>query len=98
LVADPPFIKTNKAPLRKAANKYPALLAKRQVCNVELFRLLLHALAVPDCLSNHSLPYLFRINKLRNNPATFGAMNMKTLTTPTITRKNSILLGHCAAA
>jgi hypothetical protein len=97
LVADFLFIKTDKASLGKAANKNLALLAKRQPCNVELLCPLLHALAVLSYASNHSLPYPFRINKLCNNPAAVWAMNMKTLTTPIITRKNNTLLRHRTA-
>jgi hypothetical protein len=98
LVADSLLIKTNKAVLSKAADKDAAFLARSQVCNVKLLSLLLHALAILCCSSNHSLPYPFRINKLCNNPATSWAMNMKTLTTPIITRKNTTFLSDGIAA
>ncbi|NLF87256.1 hypothetical protein GX563_00370 [Candidatus Bathyarchaeota archaeon] len=97
MAADPLFIKSHQSPLRKTVCKDSTLLPKGQVSNVKLLSLSFCNYAVLGWSSNHSLPNPLRINKLRNNPTTVRAMNMKTLTTPIITRNYSSGLRYCAA-
>jgi hypothetical protein len=75
LVTNLLFVKSHKAPLKEAVGEESMLLSVCQVGNVDLLRLLLHALAVPCCSGNHSLPNPFRIKKLRINPTKYRTMN-----------------------
>jgi hypothetical protein len=88
LVTNPPLTKPNKPPLNKTTNKKPTPLPKSQISNIK-FPHALRTLSINRCLSNHSVPNPFRINKLHNNPTTHRTMNMKTLTRPITTRKNN---------